>query len=202
MTDEHTVSPRLKDALGVAFQLHGNDTRKESPVPLLAHLLGVCALVQHDGGDEDEAIAALLHDALEDKPELITIADITARFGPRVAAIVTVATDTPPDYRGGLKGPWRQRKERYLETIRRADPNLLRVTIADKVDNLRAILADYRRLGEPFWSRFSAPKRDQLWYYRTALEAYRTSGFVGPLFSELERLVRQLVEVSSREEPT
>ena len=196
-----TISPRLKEALGLAVELHGSDTRKQSPVPLLAHLLGVCALVQHDGGDEDEAIAALLHDALEDKPELITMTAIETRFGPKVAAIVAVATDTPPDFRGGLKAPWRQRKEAYLATIRKADPSLLRVTIADKVDNLRAILADYRRLGEPFWLRFSAPRRDQLWYYHTALEAYRTSGFAGPLLSELERLVRQLEEeVSLREE--
>jgi (p)ppGpp synthase/HD superfamily hydrolase len=200
MTVENTVSPRLKEALDLAIDLHGHDTRKESPVPLLAHLLGVCALVQHDGGDEEEAIAALLHDALEDKPDLITIDEISSRFGPRVATIVAIATDTSPDFRGGLKAPWRVRKQRYLETIRRADPSLLRVTIADKVDNLRAILADYRRLGEDFWSRFSAPKNDQLWYYRTALEAYRTSGFTSPLLNELERLVRQLEEACLQEE--
>jgi (p)ppGpp synthase/HD superfamily hydrolase len=200
MAHEGIVSPRLKQALELAIRLHGNETRKESPVPLLAHLLGVCALVQHDGGTEEEAIAALLHDSLEDKPELITVDDIAGRFGKRVAEIVTVATDTAPDYRGGQKGPWRQRKERYLETIRTSDPSLLRVTVADKVDNLRAILSDYARLGELFWARFSAPKRDQLWYYRTALEAYRTSGFTGALLLELERLVRQLEDLSRREE--
>jgi (p)ppGpp synthase/HD superfamily hydrolase len=201
MAAKDAISPRLRDALCLADSLHGHDTRKQSPVPMLAHLLGVCALVQHDGGDEDEAIAALLHDALEDKPEQITITKIEERFGPKVASIVVIATDTPPDFGGGRKPPWRQRKEQYLDTIRRTDPSLLRVTIADKVDNLRAILADYRRLGEPFWSRFSAPKHDQLWYYRTALEAYRTAGFTGSLLNELERLVRQLEEVSLREEP-
>lgn len=197
MSDQDIVSPRLKSALDRAIALHGNDTRKQSPVPLVAHLLGVCALVQHDGGDEDEAIAALLHDALEDKPEHITITEIEQCFGTKVAAIVTVATDTPPDFRGGRKPPWRQRKEQYLATIRKTDPSLLRVTVADKVDNLRAILADYQRIGERFWERFSAPKRDQLWYYRAALDAYHTSGFSGRLLSELERLVLKLEEVSS-----
>jgi (p)ppGpp synthase/HD superfamily hydrolase len=196
MPHDERVSPRLKEALSLAVDLHGNDTRKQSPVPLLAHLLGVCALVQHDGGDEDEAVAALLHDALEDKPELISLADIEVRFGSRVAAIVAVATDTPTGFSGGPKPPWRQRKDRYLEQIRSADPSLLRVTVADKIDNLRAILADYRRIGEPFWLRFNAPKADQLWYYRAALDAYTGSGFTGSLLDELERLVR-LLEVAA-----
>ena len=200
MAAKDAISPRLRDALCLADRLHGHDTRKQSPVPMLAHLLGVCALVQHDGGDEDEAIAALLHDALEDKPEQITLAKIEESFGPKVASIVVVATDTPPDFGGGRKPPWRQRKERYLDTIRGSDPSLLRVTVADKVDNLRAILADYRRLGELFWSRFSAPKGDQLWYYRAALEAYHMSGFSGPLLNELERLVGELEVISSGEE--
>ena len=200
MAAKDAISPRLRDALCLADRLQGHDTRKQSPGPMLAHLLGVCALVQHDGGDEDEAIAALLHDALEDKPEQITLAKIEESFGPKVASIVVVATDTPPDFGGGRKPPWRQRKERYLDTIRGSDPSLLRVTVADKVDNLRAILADYRRLGESFWSRFSAPKGDQLWYYRAALEAYHTSGFSGPLLNELERLVGELEVVSSGEE--
>jgi (p)ppGpp synthase/HD superfamily hydrolase len=186
------ISLRLAVAIKFVTQLHGNDARKQSPVPVLAHLLSVCALVQLDGGDEDEAIAALLHDTLEDKPDLITAGDIDARFGGRVLQLVRVSTDTPEDYAGGEKAPWRQRKEAYLAHVRGTDPTLLRVTVADKVDNLRALLADYARIGESLWSRFNAPKADQLWYYRTAARAYREAGFTGPLLTELERLVELL----------
>jgi (p)ppGpp synthase/HD superfamily hydrolase len=163
---------------------------------MLAHLFAVCGLVQHDGGDEDEAIAALLHDSLEDKPELISAAAIESRFGSRVLQIVRVSTDTPEGYAGGEKPPWRRRKEDYLAHVRRTDPALLRVTVADKVDNLRAVLADHVRLGEALWSRFNAPKADQLWYYRTAAQAYRAAGFSGPLLTELERLVDLLQEAA------
>ncbi len=190
------LSPRLQEAIELSIRLHGRDSRKQSAVPVLAHLFGVCALVQQDGGDEDEAIAALLHDALEDKPEEITRADIERRFGPRVAELVQASSDTPPGFGGGGKPPWRQRKEAYLAHARRADPRLLRVSIADKVDNLRAILADYQRLGEPFWARFNAGKADQLWYYRSALEAYRAAGSRSRLLDELERLLSELERVA------
>ena len=191
--DMDRLTPRLQEALELAIELHGKDSRKASPVPALAHLLGVCALVQLDGGGEDEAIAALLHDSLEDKPREITRAEIERRFGARVAALVLAATDTPPDFAGGKKPPWKQRKEGYLARVRAADPGDLRVLVADKVDNLRSILADYARLGEAFWSRFNAGKEEQVWYYRSALAAYRAAGFRGPLVDELERLVGELV---------
>lgn len=178
-------------------QLFGRDARKQSPVPVVAHLLGVCALVQHDGGDEDEAIAALLHDVLEDKPEELPAPAIEKRFGSRVLQIVRVSTDTPEDYVAGEKPPWKARKEAYLAHVRRADPSLLRVTVADKVDNLRALLADHARVGESLWSRFNAPKTDQLWYYRAAAQAYREVGFTGPLLTELDRLVKLLETIAA-----
>ena len=187
------LTQRLHEALELAIRLHGKDSRKASPVPALAHLFGVCALVQLDGGDEDEAIAALLHDSLEDKPGEISAGEIERRFGARVAALVQAATDTPPGFQGGRKPPWRERKEGYLARVRAADPRDLRVLVADKVDNLRSILADFARLGEPFWSRFNAGKQEQVWYYRSALAAYREAGFRGPLVDELERLVGELV---------
>ena len=183
------ISSRLADAIALVVEHHGGDSRKQSPVPVLAHLFAVCAMVQQDGGDEDEAIAALLHDTLEDKPELLSAADIESRFGSRVLQIVRVSTDTPEDYVGGEKPPWRKRKEAYLDHVKRTDPSLLRVTVADKVDNLRALVADHARIGESLWSRFNAPKADQLWYYRSAAHAYRDAGFTGPLLAELERLV-------------
>jgi (p)ppGpp synthase/HD superfamily hydrolase len=191
------ISPRLASAIDLVVKVHGRDARKQSPVPVLAHLLSVCALVQQDGGDEDEAIAALLHDSLEDKPELITARDIEAQFGSRVLQIVRVSTDTPEDYAGGEKPPWRHRKEAYLAHVRRTDPSLLRVTVADKVDNLRALLADYARIGESLWSRFNAPMLDQLWYYRSAGVAYRETGFTSPLLTELEKLVDSLAKATA-----
>ena len=145
------ISQRLYQALEFTFRLHGRDARKASQVPYLAHLLSVCAMVQQDGGDEDEAIAALLHDALEDKPEETNRHEIKELFGKRVITIINASIDVPLDYKGGVKPPWRQRKEAYLEHVRSADPRLLRVTIADKVDNARAIVADYQREGERFW---------------------------------------------------
>jgi (p)ppGpp synthase/HD superfamily hydrolase len=101
------ITPRLYRALELAFKLHGHDLRKQSTVPYIAHLLSVCAIVQLDGGGEDEAIAALLHDALEDKPEEITRGDITNSFGEEVLKFIEVSTDTPPDYSGGQKPPWK-----------------------------------------------------------------------------------------------
>jgi len=191
------LSPRLQGALDYAIQLHGRDTRKRSGVPVLAHLLGVCALVLQDGGDEDEAIAALLHDSLEDKPEDVTAALLEERFGARVRALVQLASDTPSDYSGGPKPPWRERKEWYLAHVRQASPADLQVTVADKVDNVRALLADYRRVGESLWRRFNAGKADQLWFYQSALAAYKTAGFTGPLLEELDDLVGRLVRAVS-----
>jgi (p)ppGpp synthase/HD superfamily hydrolase len=192
------LNPRLLEALNYAIELHGRDARKKTQVPVLAHLLSVCALVQQDGGTEDEAIAALLHDALEDKPERTSAAVILKRFeSSDVCRLVQLCTDTPPDYAGGPKPPWRERKEWYLGQVRKESPKNLRVTVADKVDNLRAILADYRRIGESLWDRFNAPKGDQLWFYQAALDAYKEAGFNGPLLEEMDRLVTELVRVTA-----
>ena len=191
------LNPRLQKALDYAIKLHGRDARKQSQVPILAHLLSVCALVLQDGGDEDEAIAALLHDSLEDKPDETSPAILLSEFGPRVLALVQLATDTPPGYAGGSKPPWRERKERYIDHVRHASPSDLRVTIADKVDNVRAILADLHGFGESLWNRFNAGKSDQLWYYQTVLSAYKEAGCSGRLLDELDSLVSQLVRVAT-----
>ena len=191
--ESEQISARLYQALELAFRLHGHDARKQSAVPYLAHLLSVCALVQLDGGDEDEAIAALLHDALEDKPQQTNRQEIVSLFGAKVLALIETSIDTPADYVGGVKPPWRQRKENYLAHVRHSDPAMLRVTIADKIDNTRALLSEYRRLGDRLWERFNAGKDDQLWYYQAALAAYGEAGVRGPLLDELSRLVGQLV---------
>jgi (p)ppGpp synthase/HD superfamily hydrolase len=191
-----TLTPRLYEALELTFDLFGKDARKSSPVPAMAHLLSVCALVQLDGGDEDEAIAALLHDTLEDKPQFITREEIQKQFGARVLQIIEVSTDTPQDYQGGPKPPWRDRKQSYLDHARTTDPALLRVTVADKVDNLRAILTDHQRIGGELWQRFNAGQTDQVWYYQEAVKAYEQAGFQTPLLTELTRLVTELSALS------
>lgn len=191
-TNSPQISQRLYQALEFTFKLHGRDARKTSNVPYIAHLLSVCAMVQQDGGDEDEAIAALLHDALEDKAEETNRQEIGELFGERVVTIINASIDVPLDYEGGAKPPWRQRKEAYLAHVHTVDPVLLRVTIADKVDNVRAILADYQRLGDRLWKRFNAGKQDQLWYYKSCVDAYEFAGCRGPLLEELSRLVEQI----------
>jgi (p)ppGpp synthase/HD superfamily hydrolase len=147
----------------------------------------------YDGGSEDEAIAALLHDALEDAPENISPEAIREHFGNKVLNIIRISTDTAEDFAGGQKEPWRVRKERYIEDITKTDPSLLRVTVADKVDNARAILRDLERVGDKVWERFNAGKRDQQWYYESTLKAYKTVGFQGCLLDELEKLVEQIL---------
>jgi (p)ppGpp synthase/HD superfamily hydrolase len=195
MCNKGTLSPRMVEALELAIKLHGKDTRKKCKVPYLAHLLNVCALVIQDGGNEGEAVAALLHDTLEDKPELTSEAEIRAQFGGKVADIVRLSSDTPVDFKGGVKPPWRERKEAYLERVSGEKPVLLRVTVADKIDNARAIIFDHRHVGNRIWKRFNAGKKDQIWYYSAALDTYRKAGFKGPMLDEFEQLVNELISI-------
>jgi (p)ppGpp synthase/HD superfamily hydrolase len=189
------LTDKFNDAMQHAFRLHGADMRKGSEIPVMAHLLSVCSLVLYDGGSEDEAIAALLHDALEDKPGLITRSEIEQLYGQKVLKIIEVSTDTPPDYAGGPKPPWRQRKAAYVKHVSQVDPALLRVTVADKVDNARALLRDYQKIGADLWSRFNAGQENQNWYYRKAAQAYKKAGFEGQLLRELKQLVAKLLRL-------
>jgi len=187
-----TLGPRFEEALLFAVQTHGGDLRKGTSIPYVSHLFSVCALVLEDGGDEDEAIAALLHDTLEDHPKEVTKADLARRFGPRVADLVAQCTDTPPDYRGGPKAPWRGRKEAYVERIREERYPLCRVALADKLHNTRSIVLDHRRFGDEVWTRFNAAKEDELRYHRALVEAFREAMAPDHLVSELDSLVREL----------
>jgi (p)ppGpp synthase/HD superfamily hydrolase len=145
-------SPRLGElfakALTYAFEAHRTQIRKGTGTPYIAHLLGVAALVIEDGGDEEQAVAALLHDAVEDQGGRARLEDIRANFGLAVAAIVEACSDSDVV---GPKPPWRERKEKYLEHLETAPPAVLRVSAADKLYNARAIVADYRALGEGLW---------------------------------------------------
>jgi len=163
-----TFSPRFGQALGFAHTLHRDQTRKGKPVPYIGHLLGVAAIVIAEGGDEDQAIAALLHDAIEDQGDKTSEADLRARFGPRVAEIVAACTDaweTP-------KPPWRARKEAYIAAMPHKPVAARLVSLADKTHNLEEILADHAQIGDALWPRFSAPAREIAWYYRALADAF------------------------------
>ena len=184
------LSPRFADALTFATQLHANQRRKGSGVPYVAHLLGVASIALEAGANEDEAIAALLHDAIEDQGGAPTREAIRQRFGDTVTAIVDGCTDsdTTP------KPPWRQRKEAYIAHIPTASASVRLVSAADKLYNARSILQDYRLLGDELWSRFRGGKAGTLWYYRALLNAFHQAGS-NPLVEELTRVVSQLEQL-------
>lgn len=169
--------------------------RKGTKIPYLSHLLQVAGLVLEDGGDEDEAIAGLLHDVIEDRS--VEPAGLAARFGRRVADIVVGCSDSGPgdDARPQGKDPWPQRKMRYIEHLRSAPPSVIRVSLADKLHNARSILFDYRAHGEELWARFD-PDSDQIWYYRALCAVYleRTES---PFADELARVIDALEELAS-----
>jgi GTP pyrophosphokinase len=179
------LTRRFGEAFEFAREKHAGQKRKGTEIPYLAHLLAVAALVLEDGGNEDEAIAALLHDVIEDQG--VRPQEIEERFGARVARIVQGCSDTDQM----PKPPWRQRKERYLAHLDQAPPDVLRVSAADKLHNLRCIVADYRSLGEQVWKRFKGGREGTLWYYRSLARAFRQlcPGF---LSDELERNLAEL----------
>ncbi len=185
-----SLGARFDDAFRYAAEIHSTQTKKGSGAPYLAHLMGVAAIVLEDGGDEEEAIAALLHDAVEDQGGHERLADIRQRFGDRVAHIVEGCTDsfTTP------KRPWIERKRAYVDHAKHLDSDTLRVSTADKVYNVRAILHDFAKMGEGVWSRFNAGPTQVLWYYESLVDSYRQSGG-GPLVDELEKLTRELARI-------
>ncbi len=181
---------RFEEALVYAAQLHARQRRKGGDTPYVAHLLAVASLVIEHGGDEDQAIAALLHDAVEDQGGEPTRREIARRFGDDVAFIVEGCTDadTIP------KPPWRERKEKYIEHLRTLPERVRLVSAADKLHNARSILSDYRDCGEGVWLRFQGKKDGTLWYYREIVAVLRE----GPplrIVRELERTVAELEEL-------
>jgi (p)ppGpp synthase/HD superfamily hydrolase len=183
------LTDRFKDALWMATDLHADQRRKGSGIPYVAHLLGVASLVLEYGGDEDETIAALLHDAVEDQGGKPTRQMIADKFGESVAQIVDGCTDadTMP------KPPWRERKEAYIAHIASAPPSVRLVSACDKLYNARTILADYRRVGDEIWERFKGGKKDgSLWYYQTLVIEFKKTGD-HPVYDELERTVNELL---------
>jgi (p)ppGpp synthase/HD superfamily hydrolase len=182
------LTERFHKALVFAAELHADQRRKgDGRTPYVAHLLSVCAIVLESGGDEDEAIAALLHDAVEDQGGSPTRELIHSTFGERVAAIVDACSDTDQT----PKPPWRQRKEAYLAHLPTATPSARLVSAADKLHNARSILHDYRAVGEAIWDRFRGGKEGSLWYYRSIVTIYSQVGPSG-LAGQLERVVTKI----------
>ena len=162
------LGPRFLRAFLFAAEKHKGQMRKASTIPYIAHLMGVASLVLEAGGDEDLAIAALLHDVVEDCGGVPMLKEVRRRFGKRVAAIVDGCTDADTE----PKPPWRERKEQYLRHLKTADADTRLVSAADKLNNVRSILSDYRAVGESVWSRFKGGREGTLWYYRTLLEIF------------------------------
>ena len=182
-----TLSARFEEALVYAHQLHAGQRRKSGGAPYVAHLLAVTAIVLEHGGDEDEAIAALLHDAVEDQGGAATRASIQQRFGERVAAIVDGCSDTDVT----PKPPWRERKLAYLTHLPQASPSVRLVSAADKLHNARALVASYRREGEALWRHFRGGREGTLWHHRALVTALQQAGS-SSLVEELDRVVCEL----------
>ena len=162
------LGPRFLRAFLFAAKKHSGQTRKASTIPYVAHLMGVASLVLEAGGDEELAIAALLHDVVEDCGGAPMLNQIRHDFGSRVAKVVEGCTDadTYP------KPPWRERKEGYIRHLAGADADTRLVAAADKLNNVRSILSDYRALGDSVWSRFNGGRDGTLWYYRTLRDVF------------------------------
>jgi len=187
-----TISDRFEEALVLAVRLHAGQTRKGTDIPYAAHLLAVASIVLEHGASEDEAIAALLHDAAEDQGGRATLEKIRDRFGDAVAETVAGCTDswTIP------RPPWRKRKETYIAHLRGASASVRLVSAADKLHNARTILADYRVLGESLWSRFNGRREGTLWYYRSLTEVLQDTG-PASIVEELDRVVSEIERLAS-----
>jgi len=162
------LGSRFLRAFQFAAKMHAGQARKASTIPYIAHLMGVASLVLEAGGDEDLAIAALLHDVVEDCGGASILSKIRQQFGNRVAKVVDGCTDTDTY----PKPPWRERKENYLAHLKDADAGTRLVSAADKLNNVRSILSDYRETGELVWARFNGGREGTLWYYRALLDEF------------------------------
>ena len=197
---------RMKDfesALKFAARLHAGQPRKGSDAPYISHLLAVAAIVLEHGATEKEAIAALLHDAVEDQGGQETLEKIRCRYGKRVASIVAACSDTDQT----PKLPWRERKEAYVERLRSAPYSVRLVVAADKLHNARHMLSSYRVQGEYLWSNFKGGRDGTLWYYRPVVDALVAAAEPGenqlqPIIDEIVRTLAAFRQLSAEQNPT
>jgi (p)ppGpp synthase/HD superfamily hydrolase len=182
---------RFIEALAYAVRLHAGQVRKQSGAPYVSHLLRVAGTVLEHGADEDEAIAALLHDAIEDQGGAAAYAQIRERFGRHAADLVAACSDadqTP-------KPPWRRRKEAYLARLARNPAAAQRISAADKLDNVRALIAGHRAVGDAMWSHFRGGRDGTLWYHRSVVDVLQKT-LPGALVDELARAVAELEQLN------
>jgi GTP pyrophosphokinase len=188
------LSSRFSEALRGAADLHATQFKKGTKIPYIAHLLGVASIALNHGADEDEAIGALLHDAIEDAPR-----DLGAnwvrnwlrfRFGERVLDIVEGCTDADI----WPKPQWRARKEDYIARVPKEPASVVLVSASDKLHNAGSMLADYREIGDELWLRYNrdAGKAGTIGYYRGLVTAYQTTGHHPRLVRELDAVVTQI----------
>jgi (p)ppGpp synthase/HD superfamily hydrolase len=177
---------RLQRAFRYAAKWHAGQSRKATAVPYLSHLMAVASLVLEAGGDEDMAIAALLHDVVEDCGGMPRLREVRKMFGARVAKIVEGCTDTFVE----PKPDWIERKRGYIEEVKHADDDTRLVSASDKLHNVRTILTDYRKDGDAIWVRFKGKKEGTLWYYRTLSDDFARKP--NRITRELEIAVREL----------
>jgi (p)ppGpp synthase/HD superfamily hydrolase len=185
------LSEKFEEALIYATRVHVNQMRKKTGIPFVAHILGVTAIALEYGANETEAIAALLHDTVEDSGGTERLRDIREKFGDDVARIVDGCTDTYET----PKPPWLERKRSYIEHLKDSDSPTRLVSASDKLHNTRAILAELRRHGLEVFDRFAGKKDGTLWYYRTLVTAFRQHGDHAELIDELDRVVSEIEKV-------
>jgi (p)ppGpp synthase/HD superfamily hydrolase len=176
-------------AFEYANQWHRDQARKSTTLPYILHPMGVASLVLEAGGDEEQAIAALLHDVPEDCGGEIRLTEILEMFGPRVEAMVRGCSDSLVAEKED-KAPWRERKQAHIDHVATSDMDTLIVTAADKVHNGRAIATDLQTIGDKVWDRFNASRDDIIWYYSTFYSALEergvTKALLNPLLTAIE----------------
>ena len=191
--DHWPYSERFIEATRVAARMHADQLRNGTNTPYVSHLFGTCAIALEYGANEDQAIAALLHDAIEDVEPLDQVRSVVRQFGDEVLRIVEACTDS--DVRP--RPAWRPRREAYVARLASEDRAILLVSASDKLHNARAIVSDLHRHGSALWERFNKDS-DQLWYYRALVFAFRSNPAHEPsLIDELDRTVTQMEQLGS-----
>jgi len=183
------AKPKFAEAVRVAAKMFADKTKKGTCIPYISHLLGTCAIALEHGATEDEAIAALLHDTIEDIKPTNEARAAVGHFGKEVLRIVEACSDSDTH----PKPPWQERKERYLDRLAREDHAVLLVSASDKLHNARSIVSDLRNHGSSVWERFNAPREKQLWYYRELVKIFRKHLVENPaLVAELDLAVTEM----------
>ena len=186
------LTERFRKALIYASRLHGGKLRKKTRIPDIGHVLGVTAIALEYGASETEAIAALLHDAAEDAGGRKRLNDIRRKFGAAVAGIVDGCTDSYEE----PKPAWLERKKEYVRHAQNASVSTKLVSAADKLQNVRSLLRNYRDEGERLWRRYNCGKEGALWYYRALVNAF-TGKRIQPLVRDLDLAVSELEALSN-----